>query len=52
VGQGGGEGCSRSWRDPAGPRFLLVASKGLHDVAQTSINGLVSGSYYALGAIG
>jgi neutral amino acid transport system permease protein len=31
---------------------LLVASKGLHDVAQTGINGLSLGAIYALGAVG
>ena len=32
--------------------LVMVASKGLHDVAQTSLNGLSSGSIYALGAVG
>ena len=32
--------------------LLLVASRGLHDVAQTSLNGLSLGSIYALGAVG
>jgi neutral amino acid transport system permease protein len=31
---------------------VLVASKGLHDVAQTGINGLSLGAIYALGAVG
>ena len=31
---------------------VLVASKGLHDVAQTGLNGLSLGAIYALGAIG
>jgi neutral amino acid transport system permease protein len=31
---------------------VLVASKGLHDVAQTGLNGLSLGSIYALGAVG
>jgi neutral amino acid transport system permease protein len=31
---------------------ILVASKGLHDVAQTGLNGLSLGSIYALGAVG
>jgi neutral amino acid transport system permease protein len=31
---------------------LLVASKGLHDVAQTGLNGLTLGAIYALGAVG
>jgi neutral amino acid transport system permease protein len=31
---------------------ILVASKGLHDVAQTGLNGLALGSIYALGAVG
>jgi neutral amino acid transport system permease protein len=30
----------------------LVAAKGLHDVAQTGLNGLSLGSIYALGAVG
>lgn len=29
-----------------------LASHGLHDLAQRSVNGLVSGSYFALGAVG
>ena len=32
--------------------LILIASKGLHDVAQTGINGLSLGSIYALGAVG
>src|SRR5918999_339805 len=32
--------------------LLLVASRGLHDVAQTALNGLTLGSIYALGAVG
>jgi neutral amino acid transport system permease protein len=31
---------------------ILVASKGLHDVAQTGLNGLSLGAVYALGAVG
>src|ERR687891_333729 len=31
---------------------VLVASYGLHDVAQTGINGLSLGAIYALGAVG
>src|SRR5829696_6422512 len=31
---------------------VLVASQGLHDVAQTGLNGLSLGAVYALGAIG
>ena len=31
---------------------VLVASKGLHDVAQTGLNGLSLGAVYALGAVG
>ena len=30
----------------------LLVGYGLHDVAQRTINGLVSGSYFALGAVG
>jgi neutral amino acid transport system permease protein len=30
----------------------MVAAKGLHDVAQTGLNGLSLGSIYALGAVG
>ncbi|MEX2193666.1 MAG: branched-chain amino acid ABC transporter permease [Thermoleophilaceae bacterium] len=32
--------------------LALVAAHGLHDTAQRSVNGLISGSYYALGAVG
>jgi branched-chain amino acid transport system permease protein len=32
--------------------LVLIASKGLHDVAQRGLNGLSSGSIYALGAVG
>jgi neutral amino acid transport system permease protein len=32
--------------------LALIASKGLHDVAQTGLNGLTQGSIYALGAVG
>jgi neutral amino acid transport system permease protein len=31
---------------------VLVAAKGLHEVAQTAVNGLSLGSVYALGAVG
>jgi neutral amino acid transport system permease protein len=31
---------------------VLVATKGLHDVAQTGLNGLSLGAVYALGAVG
>jgi branched-chain amino acid transport system permease protein len=31
---------------------MMVATKGLHDVAQTGLNGLSLGSVYALGAVG
>jgi neutral amino acid transport system permease protein len=31
---------------------LMVATKGVHDVAQTGLNGLSLGSVYALGAVG
>ena len=31
---------------------VLVAAKGLHQVAQTAVNGLSLGSVYALGAVG
>ena len=31
---------------------VLVIAKGLHDVAQTGLNGLTLGSIYALGAVG
>jgi len=32
--------------------LVLVASQGLHDVAQTGLNGLSLGAIYALGAVG
>jgi neutral amino acid transport system permease protein len=32
--------------------LALIASKGLHDVAQLGLNGLSSGAIYALGAVG
>jgi neutral amino acid transport system permease protein len=32
--------------------LALVAAEGLHDVAQTGLNGLTNGSIYALGAVG
>src|SRR5918994_3817873 len=32
--------------------LVLVVAKGLHDVAQTGINGLSLGAIYALGAVG
>jgi neutral amino acid transport system permease protein len=32
--------------------LILIATKGLHDVAQTGLNGLALGSIYALGAVG
>ncbi|HEY6673087.1 MAG TPA: branched-chain amino acid ABC transporter permease [Solirubrobacterales bacterium] len=32
--------------------LFLVATKGIHDVAQTGINGLSLGAIYALGAVG
>jgi len=32
--------------------LVLVAAHGLHDVAQTGLNGLTLGSVYALGAVG
>jgi neutral amino acid transport system permease protein len=32
--------------------LILVAAKGLHDVAQTGLNGLALGAVYALGAVG
>jgi neutral amino acid transport system permease protein len=32
--------------------LLLIAAKGFHDVAQTSLNGLSLGAIYALGAVG
>jgi neutral amino acid transport system permease protein len=36
----------------AGFAVLLIALEGLHDVAQTGLNGLTLGSIYALGAVG
>jgi neutral amino acid transport system permease protein len=32
--------------------LVLIAAKGLHDVAQTGLNGLSLGAIYALGAVG
>jgi neutral amino acid transport system permease protein len=32
--------------------LVMVATKGLHDVAQASVSGLSTGSIYALGAVG
>jgi neutral amino acid transport system permease protein len=32
--------------------LVMVVSKGLHDVAQTGLNGLTLGAIYALGAVG
>jgi neutral amino acid transport system permease protein len=32
--------------------LILIASHGIHDVAQTGLNGLSLGSVYALGAVG
>jgi branched-chain amino acid transport system permease protein len=32
--------------------LILIAARGLHDVAQTGLNGLTLGSVYALGAVG
>jgi neutral amino acid transport system permease protein len=32
--------------------LALIAAEGLHDVAQTGLNGLTNGSIYALGAVG
>ena len=32
--------------------LVMIASKGLHDVAQRSLNGLSLGAIYALGAVG
>jgi neutral amino acid transport system permease protein len=32
--------------------IVMIAAKGLHDVAQTGVNGLSTGSIYALGAVG
>ncbi|MGH2761851.1 MAG: branched-chain amino acid ABC transporter permease [Thermoleophilaceae bacterium] len=36
----------------AGIAAVLIAFEGLHDVAQTGLNGLTLGSIYALGAVG
>ncbi len=36
----------------AGIFLFLVATQGLHDVAQTGLNGLSLGAIYALGAVG
>ncbi|SRR5579875_249263 len=32
--------------------LLFAGLQGLHDVAQTTVNGLVTGTYFALGAVG
>jgi neutral amino acid transport system permease protein len=32
--------------------LVMVAAKGIHDVAQTGLNGLSTGAVYALGAVG
>ena len=32
--------------------IAMIAAKGLHDVAQTGLNGLSLGAVYALGAVG
>src|SRR4051812_46239922 len=32
--------------------LVLVSTEGLHNVAQTALNGLTNGSIYALGAVG
>ena len=32
--------------------LIIIATNGLHDVAQTALNGLALGSVYALGAVG
>ena len=32
--------------------LIMIATKGLHDVAQTGLNGLALGSVYAIGAVG
>ena len=32
--------------------LFIIATKGLHDVAQTGLNGLALGSVYAIGAVG
>jgi neutral amino acid transport system permease protein len=31
---------------------MLIAAKGPHDAAQTTVNGIVTGTYFALGAVG
>src|SRR2546425_6606346 len=31
---------------------VLAAAKGPHDAAQTTVNGIVTGTYFALGAVG
>ncbi|HST70168.1 MAG TPA: branched-chain amino acid ABC transporter permease [Solirubrobacterales bacterium] len=59
----GGEGRGlreRAREHPAAAAFgvvalivlALIAAKGLHDVAQASLNGLTLGTIYALGAVG
>ncbi len=57
----GGEGLREWSRDhPVAVAFgviglivlVLIAAKGLHDVAQASLNGLTLGTIYALGAVG
>ncbi len=35
-----------------GAVVVLVAVKGAHDAAQTTVNGIVTGTYFALGAVG
>ncbi len=32
--------------------IVLIAAKGSHDVGQTTVNGVVTGIYFALGAVG
>src|SRR5688572_5475220 len=32
--------------------LYLIARHGLHDWAQRSVNGVIAGSYFALGAVG
>jgi neutral amino acid transport system permease protein len=32
--------------------LVMIAAKGIHDVAQTGLNGLSTGAVYALGAVG
>src|SRR5829696_9836554 len=58
---GGGETLRERAREhPAAAAFgvialivlALIAAKGLHDVAQASLNGLTLGTIYALGAVG